>query len=240
MSGTQMYQSNQQTDDLSGLVSQYAPLVKRIAEKIKYKCPPSIELDDLMQHGIIGLLQAYNDFNPSKGASFSTYASIKIRYAIYEGLRQSTGITREISQNIKKINAIIEQMDQDNQPLKHQKIAETLGISSEQYSIMRNEIAAHKMLSMEEIYENQITVESSQGKPYDETLTTEISEQIKALLSTLPKREQIILALYYNELLTFKEIADILHLTEARVSQIHRQLRTKLKARIPEIEDFLE
>lgn len=240
MSSTQMYQSNQQSDDLSELVSQYAPLVKRIAEKIKYKCPPSVELDDLVQQGIIGLLQAHKEYNPATGASFATYAHIKIRYAIYEGLRQSTGITRDISQNIKKINAIMEQMNQNNQLPQHQKVAETLGVSSEKYGLMRKEIAAHKVLSMEDIYEHQITAESERGRPYHETLMTEVSEQIQTLLSTLPKREQIILALYYNELFTFKEIADILNLTEARVSQIHQQLKTKLKSKISEIQDLVE
>ncbi len=240
MTSAQMYQSNQHQDELTKLVCDYGPLVNRIAEQIKYKCPPGIELDDLIQCGIIGLLQAKNEYSPERGASFKTYATMKIRYAIYEGLRAHSGITRDIGQYMKKISTAIDCIEKANQMVSHLGIRENLGLTQTQYSRMNAEIKAHKALSMEDVNGEADLVEETLENPYTATLFSELKSKIKNAIKTQPKREQLILALYYNEFLSFKEIAGILQLTEARVSQIHHQLLNKLKTTLHGMEDVLE
>lgn len=236
----QIYQSNQNQVELDSLICEYAPLVDRIATQIKHKCPPGIDLDDLIQSGIIGLLQARNDYTPDKGASFKTYASMKIRYAVYEGLRTHSGITRDVSQYLKKISAAINSIEKTNDSVSHTNIMNNLGVSQQQYTRMCSEIKAHKTVSLEGLdNENALTVDGEDG-PFSSTLRSELQLNVKNAIQELPKREQLILMLYYNEFLSFKEIAQILQLTEARVSQLHHQLLNKLKRLLNGMEDIFE
>jgi len=236
----QFYQSNQQQDELTDLITEYAPLVKRIAEQIKHKCPPSVDLDDLIQSGIIGLLQAHQNYLEDKGASFKTYASLKIRYAVYEGLRNSSGVTRDIAQYTKQINATVNKIEQsDNSPL-HGIIAEHMGVSQKQYQKMTEEISAQKTISYDALNEEIESTSADSKNPFNNAANEELTTNMKSMLKALPKREQIILSLYYNDFLNFKEIGEILQLTEARVSQIHHQLLEKLKTRFKEMYTFLQ
>lgn len=237
-----MYRSNhyQTEDDMSMLVAQYAPLVQRIAKKVASRCPSSVELDDLIQSGVIGLIQAKHSYNEQAGSSFKTYASMKIQYAVYEDVRKHSGITREISQYIKKIAAAISQIEQRAEVANHQTIVETLGVTEQQYQSMNDAIKAHKTLSFEDMPMTPFADETQEDSPFQWAVKAEISEKLREVTALLPKREQLILALYYNEFLNFKEIAEILDLTEARVSQIHNALIKKLKLRMASIEVFLE
>lgn len=232
VSKTELYKSNQNQNELSNLVNEYAPLVKRIAEQIKWKTPNGIELDDLIQSGIIGLLEAKSNYMSQYEASFKTYATIKIKYAIYESLRKHTGITRELSQSIKHITKTISQIEQqDGARATTKKITQKLGITHIEYARVSEEMSALNAVSFEDIPEEQFSDENLQN-PLMFAAKVEVRSMLKSVLNELPKREQLILALYYNEFLGFKEIGKILDLTEARVSQLHAQLLQKLKLRL--------
>ena len=225
MQGVECYKQMAEHVDLTSLVIKHSPLIKKIANHIRCRLPPHIELDDLMQAGLIGLIEAQKKFDAEKGASFETYAAIKIRAAIIDELRVNTGITRQISDNIKKISlakATLESKYQnDKKMISAGSIAEEMGITFGKYSSMVAEIDAYKSMSLGDITTvDDMSFDERQNPPILAE-KDEIRGAIKTVLAGLPKREQQILALYYNEQLSFKEIADILNLTEARISQLH-------------------
>lgn len=239
VTGTQPYQSNQNQEDLSSLVSEYASLVKRIAEQIKRTIPQGLELDDLIQSGVIGLLEANYSYNTTHDASFKTYATMKIRYAIYESLRKHTGITREISQLIKQIEFSIVEIERKNVRVTSLGVAETLGVSPEKYARITEEINAFKTISMEDLPGDQECSGPQSQNPIFHIAQDKRRVTVLEVLNNLPRRDQLILSLYYQEFLSFKEIGQILELSEARISQIHAQLLIKLKSRLSEIEDSI-
>lgn len=230
--GVNSYNDIANTEDLTSFVALYGPLIKRIANHIKCKLPDNIELDDLIQAGLIGLLEARNKFSMDGGASFETYASIKIRGAIIDELRRNTGITRDISQNIKNISAArsaVENNCQDGKIISSKAIATEMGITEKKYTHIMTEINAYNSVSMSSSDQAEEVVCPKSADPADLVESDSIRCSIKMLISSLPKREQHILALYYNEQLNFKEIADILGLTEARISQLHSLSLEKIR-----------
>ncbi|KGP63718.1 hypothetical protein EP47_04970 [Legionella norrlandica] len=225
------YQSNQRQDNLTVLIEEYGPLVKRIAQQIKWKVPESIELDDLIQSGIIGLIEANNGFSLDHQATFKTYATLKIRYAIYEALRKHSGITRELSQSIKQVANALDNLHRENQKPTTELVSQKLGMTFHEYSCFNEEINLLKAKSLEDATESEIS-QDNDDNPIVDVMKSEVKEILKKIVLGLSNREQILLALYYNELLSFKEIGQVLNITEARVSQIHTQLLSKLKAHL--------
>lgn len=226
------YKQIENQEDLSGFVISFGPLIKRIANHIKCKVPASVELDDLLQAGLIGLLEAKNSFSVQGGAAFETFASIKIRGAMIDEVRRHTGITRDISQNIKKMasaKSTLENHTDNSSHISTKAIAEEMGVSEKKYMKMSSEIQAFYAVSINEVdaIEN-IPCESS-ADPQTLVEKESIRQSVKDIVNSLPKREQQILALYYNEQISFRDIADIMNLTEARISQIHADTLTKVK-----------
>lgn len=233
MEGVECYEHIDRHDDLTGFIQKHASLIHKMAWHIKKRLPVQIELDDLIQSGLIGLLEAKNSFSDNVGASFTTYASLKIRFAMYEFVRKNSGITRDISQNIKKISASVARIENRHEAIISDKsVADEMGISLKKYAEMTREISAYKSISMQE---PEIMEEVACEDTLDPLQMLEEENDksiIKSIVNDLPKREQIILALYYNEQLSFKEIAQIMDLTEARISQIHAMLLGKLKRKL--------
>lgn len=233
MEGVECYEHIERHDDLTGFVQSHASLIHKIAWHIKNRLPVHIELDDLIQSGLIGLLEAKNSFSETAGASFSTYASLKIRCAIYEFVRKNSGITRDISQNIKNISASVARIEKEHEgSITDKNIADEMGISLKKYSDMTREISAYKSISMQEAEFTDDVACQDTLNPLQALEEESDKSIIKTVVSDLPKREQIILALYYNNQLSFKEIAHIMDLTEARISQIHAVLLGKLKRKL--------
>ena len=230
--GVETYQAIEQVNDLSAFVKEYSPLVNRLVVYIKKTIPDTLEYDDLLQSGLTGLLEAKKDFDPTAGASFSTYATMKVRYAIYDFIRKTSGITRDIGQNIKKITQATDTLGAGATSL---NIAQELGVSSEQYSKMAAQINTYKSISVYDAQRNIDIKDDSSGNPLYIVESQNFKKALKELIQTLPKREQAILALYYNEQLSFKQVADILSITEARVSQIHSLVLDKIKRRVKDL-----
>lgn len=233
MQGVASYKNLESKEDTAVFVASHSALIRKIACYIKRTVPSYLELDDLLHSGLVGLLEARNAFKEDGGASFQTYASLKIRCAIYEGIRKSSGITREISQNIKKITELLQQKEQEGASRPSvTTMAEGLGVSVKKYSDITRQINTYQSIN---VYDNSMLEETASGHEADPLNRLEVEDAqltIKRVLQQFPKREQMILALYYNEQMNFKEIASILDLTEARVSQLHTQTITKLKRKL--------
>lgn len=231
MQGANFYEKNVEKS-AEQIVSEYLPLVKKIAVFIKRKLPSSIEFDDLLQSGLVGLLEAGKNYNPDLGASFETFASIRIRGAIIDSLRKNSWVSRETIKNMKRISQAISRIEQrDQRPATTEAIIKELEITADELFKISQEINMLQIVSLNEetmnvAHEDLIDPEKIAQKEW-------LKESLKNCLKLLPEREQLVLSLYYVEELTFKQIGEALDLTEARICQLHSQaiirIRSKLK-----------
>jgi len=186
----------------------------------------------LVQSGYIGLIEASKNFKENQGASFETFASIRIKGAIIDELRKNSWSSREASKSMKDIEKAIHAIEQRKQArATAEEIVAELKISFEDYDKMCQKINVCNVLNMDHL-ETYNLLPGDEQDPGEMVLQDDIKNKIKELLLTLPERERILLSLYYIDELTFKDIGEILDLTEARVCQLHAAAIAKIKTRI--------
>ncbi len=227
----------QQFADKNELVERHAPLVKRIAHHLMVRLPASVIVDDLIQAGMIGLLEASRNFDGTKGASFETFAGIRIRGSMLDEIRKGDWTPRSVHKNGRAITEAINQVERETgRDARDTDIAEKLGVSIDNYHQMLNEVNAGKIIGIEDlgVTEDVITSESNKGSdtPFEDLLQGSFQKALAYTITTLPEREAIVLSLYYDEELNLREIGEVLDVSESRVSQIHSQAMLKLKSRM--------
>lgn len=227
-------------ESLSQLVDEYAPLVKRIAHHMLARLPSNIYVDDLYQAGMEGLLEAAQRYNHEKGASFSTFAGIRIRGAILDEMRRGDWAPRSVHRNTREIAGAIYRIESlSGEEARGVDIAKALNIPLDQYYAMLNDTQGTRLFSFDEFLENHeesplqgeamsLAESTPQAQVERESLRAEIVEAIRSL----PKREQLVLSLYYDDELNLREIGEILDVSESRVSQIHSQAAARIRARL--------
>jgi RNA polymerase sigma factor FliA len=222
------------------LILKYAPLVKKIAERMAMRLPPHISKEELIGPGILGLFDAIEKFDSTKGIQFRTYANLRIKGAILDELRKMDWISRSVRRNINRIEDTIRglELKLDRAP-KDDEIAEEMGLDIDSYYKMISRSCGVNLLSLDEIMLDGSTPKISKQvadipSPFDDLKVKEIKNVISKALSTLSRKEQLVMSLYYYDELTLKEIANVLDLTESRISQIHSKailrLRVKMRA----------
>ncbi|MBA3037553.1 MAG: FliA/WhiG family RNA polymerase sigma factor [Desulfobacterium sp.] len=222
------------------LIMKYAPLVKYISDRLAIRMPSHILKDDLHSAGILGLFDAIDNFDSSRGIKFETYASYRIRGAILDEMRKLDWIPRSVRKDIQTIEAAISaaQVKLDRTP-EDEEIAQEMGVNLETYYKMIDRTHNINLLSLDEPTRGTtITavnkIESDNPSPFDKIKKSELKKVIAGALANLPEKVQMVISLYYFDEMTLKEIAEIMGLTESRISQIHSKaiiiLRTKLKA----------
>jgi RNA polymerase sigma factor for flagellar operon FliA len=217
--------SRQPTDHL---VNQHLPLVKRIASQLAVKLPSHIEIDDLIQVGLIGLLKAVDDYQVDSGAVFSTYATIRIRGAMLDELRGRDWLPRSVQRDLGRVAAAIDRVEQRvGRPALEKEIAAELGMPVDEYQSLAGELACARVTQLDE-------AELPPGieEPEDQFVEVTKREALIAAIGTLPEKESLMLSLYYNDGLNLKEIGLVLGVSESRVSQIHGQAVARLKAKL--------
>jgi RNA polymerase sigma factor FliA len=236
-SGASVYQ-DVQTDSLTDLVNQHAPLVKRIAHHLLMRMPSSVQLDDLVQSGMIGLLEAARKYDVSKGASFETYAGIRIRGAMLDEIRRGDWAPRSVHRKSRQVAEAVKTVEsRTGTDAKDHEVAEVLGMDLETYYTILQDASGSRLFSFDDLTEGgeDSVVESASGEirgPSDEMQENIFRSQLAEAIDTLPEREKLVLALYYDEELNLKEIGEILGVSESRVSQIHSQAALRLRARL--------
>ena len=225
--------------DQNALIERHALLVKRIGLHLMTRLPSSVQLDDLLQAGMIGLLDAARNYDGSKGASFETYAGIRIRGAMIDEIRRGDWVPRSVHRNTRRISEAIDVVEQQHgRDAKDAEVAEQLGVSLDEYHSMLNEAACGRVVGIEDL---GVSDDVLSGEPEDEEdsnkafsgLAKERFQQALAEgISHLPEREALVLSLYYDEEMNLKEIGQILSVSESRVSQIHSQAMHRLRARM--------
>ena len=221
------------------MIERHALLVKRIGLHLMTRLPSSVQLDDLLQAGMIGLLDAARNYDGSKGASFETYAGIRIRGAMIDEIRRGDWVPRSVHRNTRRISEAIDVVEQQHgRDAKDAEVAAQLGVSLDEYHSMLNEAACGRVVGIEDL---GVSDDVLSGEPEDDEdsnkafsgLAKERFQQALAEgISHLPEREALVLSLYYDEEMNLKEIGQILSVSESRVSQIHSQAMHRLRARM--------
>ncbi|WMC11383.1 RNA polymerase sigma factor FliA [Oceanimonas pelagia] len=219
-----------------GLVERHADLVRRIAQHLLARLPDSVLLDDLIQSGMVGLLEAAKNFDASKGASFETFAGIRIRGAMLDEIRRGDWVPRSVHRNGRQIAEAMHSIQRrEGRPAQDREIAEELGVSIGQYHAMLADVNHGKLLEMDEFeqgVEYQACSSVHAGSPFEGMARDRFQHALAEGIRKLPEREALVLSLYYDEELNLREIGQILEVSESRVSQIHSQAMLRLKSRL--------
>lgn len=237
--GASVYQ-DVQTDSMNELVIQHAPLVKRIAHHLLMRMPSSVQLDDLIQSGMIGLLEAARKYDVSKGASFETYAGIRIRGAMLDEIRRGDWAPRSVHRKSREVAAAVKSVEmRTGSDAKDHEVAEELGIDLETYYTILQDASGSRLFSFDDLTEggDDSALEAASGElagPADEIQEDDFRTHLAEAIEGLPEREKLVLALYYDEELNLKEIGEVLGVSESRISQIHSQAALRLRSRLQE------
>jgi RNA polymerase sigma factor FliA len=221
------------------LVLKHGELVKRIAYHVVSRLPSHIEVDDLIQAGMIGLLNAAQNYTPTKGANFETYAGIRIRGAMLDEARKSNWTPRSTFRHAKQVSQAMREIEnRTGRDARGQEIAEILGVSIEEYHRMVESAASSRLLSYEQLADDPERASMLPETPEDgpETVLEEdqFREALGRAVATLPERERLVLSLYYDDELNLREIGEVLEVSESRVCQIHGQAVLRIRARLNE------
>ena len=221
------------------LVLKHGELVKRIAYHVVSRLPRNIEVDDLIQAGMIGLLNAAQNFSPTKGANFETYAGIRIRGAMLDEARKANWTPRSTFRNAKQVSQAIRAVEsRTGRDARGQEIAEALDVPLDEYHKMVQSAASARVLSYEQLADDPERAALLPDAPEDgpETLLEgdQFREAVARAVASLPERERLVLSLYYDEELNLREIGEVLEVSESRVCQIHGQAVLRVRARLAE------
>lgn len=230
-------EANSLTD--KALVEMHAPMVKRIAHHLKGKLPGHILIEDLIQAGMIGLLEASKKYDTSKGASFETYAGIRIRGNMLDEVRRNDWVPRSVYRNSRLISEAIKKVEnKTGRDAKDQEVADQLGVSIEEYHAMVQDASGGQLYGFDDVgvTDDMLAPDESvkTSEPLAEVQKDSLNTTIIEIIRELPEREQLVLSLYYEQELNLKEIGAVLGVSESRVSQIHSQAMLRVKSRVPD------
>lgn len=224
----------------AAVVKQYGPLVRRVASQLAMKLPANVEIDDLVQAGMIGLFDALSRYEEGHGAQFETFAMQRIRGSMIDELRAADWVSRSTRKNQRSIEAAIQKLEQKlhRAPIESE-IAAQLKLSLEDYQQMLAEARGAQLVYVDDFSEDEgesnPIERHSAGKSSDPLETLRDSRFRKALINEiehLPEREKLVMGLYYEQELNLKEIGAVLGVTESRVCQLHTQAVTRLRGKL--------
>ncbi|WP_428603140.1 RNA polymerase sigma factor FliA [Sedimenticola sp.] len=236
MNGLASYTAIQEMD-ADTLVNRHAPLVKRIAYHLMNRLPPNVQADDLIQAGMIGLLEASRNYDPSQGASFETYAGIRIRGAMLDEIRRSDWTPRSVHRKARMVADAMRSIENEQgRDARDVEVAEILDMNLVQYHRILQDAAGCRIFSIEELqavgelpYDGN---DSESAGLFDGMQKDAFKKALAEAIAGLPERERLVIALYYDEEMNLREIGQVLGVSESRVCQIHSQATLRLRARL--------
>lgn len=221
------------------MIKAHAILVKRIAYHLLGRLPQSILLEDLMQAGMLGLLEAVRHYDETKGAAFETYASIRIRGYMLDEVRRNDWVPRSVYRNSRLISSAVKLVENRlGRDAKDNEVAMELGINLEEYHGMLNDSASAHLYGFDDLgVTDDVLTDENQGlssEPHVNALREDMKSRLSEVIDSLPQKERLVLSLYYEQDLNLKEIGDVIGVSESRVSQIHSQATHRIKSRLAE------
>ena len=235
------YAKTKSTEAREKIILEYAPLVKVVAGRLSMYLGYNVEYEDLVSYGIFGLIDAIDKFDCFKEVKFETYASLRIRGAILDQIRKMDWIPRTIRQKQKKIEAVIQTIEQTTgRSATDEEIAVGLGITGDEYLEWQSQMKITGLISLNEYMEQGSDVPQDHGRrtaarfeaPEEHIEKEELTQVLGEALKLLTEKEQKVITLYYYEELTLKEISNILEVSESRISQLHTRALQKMKTKM--------
>ena len=212
------------------LIVRHAELVKRIAYHLAGRLPPSVAVDDLIQAGMLGLMEAAANWSMNRGASFETYAGIRIRGAMIDALRKLDWAPRSVHRQARAVAAAVREIEQrTGRDARDQEVAAHMGLSMEDYHRALQDAACCQLASLDDTVSDNFTDEAD---PFQDAADDQFRSALTQAIAHLPERERLVMSLYYSDGLNLKEIGAVLEVTESRACQLHGQALTRLRARL--------
>lgn len=225
--------------DRDFLVREYLPLVKRIAYHMMTRLPSNVEVDDLIQAGLMGLMDAVERFDDEQGAHFETYATQRVRGAMLDELREADWASRNVRRVGRQIEGAIHSLQQRHQrPPSEQEIADEMGVGIQTYFELLNNARGAHLVYYEDLHEvdgddflDRFADDTSQG-PFDILASRHFKGALAQAVGVLPDRERLLMGMYYEQEMNFKEIGQVLGISESRVCQLHSQAIARLRGKL--------
>jgi RNA polymerase sigma factor for flagellar operon FliA len=239
MKAVAMYTSVQATGTDERIIMQYAPLVKRIAHHLLNRLPDSVQADDLIQAGMLGLLEAIKHYDAAQGASFETYAGIRIKGSMLDEVRRSDWTPRSVHKKSRMVSDAIRAIENKTGcEARDTDIAGHLGIAIGEYNRILQDAVSCRVFSVEELAQTggHYSDESSNMEegPLDGLSRDGFQQALANAIMKLPERERLVISLYYDDELNLREIGEVLNISESRASQISTQAVLRLRSRLSE------
>ena len=229
----------QGTLERDDVIHRMRPAVRRLAHQFMARLPASVEVDDLVQAGMIGLFDAMSRYDPACGVQFETFAMQRARGAMLDELRSYDWLPRSVRRNQRSIDDAIRQVEQREQrSATEREIAEAMGVPLAEYQQMLSDARGTQIIPMDDFAgddeENFVERSHAAGDPTPlETLNdTRFREALIRVIGELPERERLLMSLYYEQDMNLKEIGLVLGVTESRVSQLHTQAVARIRSRL--------
>ncbi|GJM05511.1 MAG: RNA polymerase sigma factor FliA [marine bacterium B5-7] len=235
---TEMANVNEISQD--DLVEQHATLVKRIAYHLISRLPSCVQVDDLIQAGMIGLLEASRNYDATQGASFETYAGIRIRGSMLDEIRKGDWTPRSLHRRVREISQTMREIEAEyGRDARDSEVAERLGMNLNEYHQVLQDASSHQIVSFEDIPSKDANVVDGLSAkitgPLENLQEDDLKETLATAIAGLPERERLVMSLYYDEELNLRETGEVLGVSESRVCQIHSQALIRLKAKVQRI-----
>ena len=237
-----MYTVHGKSNQKDEMLKQHATLVKKLAYQLKAKLPPSVELDDLIQAGMMGLLDAINRYEDIHGAQFETYAAQRIRGSMLDELRNTDWLPRSMRKNMRDVETAISHLEQElGKPPTEKEVANKLNLSLNDYYDMLGDCSGHQLVYYEDFHDSDSGEHfldrfknDDNGDPLKGLLAGDFREALIEAIDSLPEREKILMGLYYEQELNLKEIGAVMNVSESRVCQLHSQAIARLRSNLKE------
>ncbi len=238
MNGVATYQETEFTD-VEQLVNEHASLVKRIAYHLRPRLPESVQLDDLIQAGMVGLLESVRTYDATQGASFKTYAGIRIRGSMLDEVRRSDWTPRSVHKKARTVSKKIREIEnRTGRDARATEVAESLGVDLEEYHQILQDSVSCRIFSIEELTQagGDLLDECTKVErpPIEKLTQVGFKSALADSIAGLPERERLVISLYYDEELNLREIGEVMGISESRVCQINSQAMLRLRARMIE------
>ena len=231
--------SDNGSEQQSMIVTKYAQLVKRIAQHLLGRLPSFVQIEDLIQAGMLGLLEASKNYDASKGASFETYASIRIRGSMLDEIRKGDWAPRSVHRNTRRIVEAIRDIENEKgRDPRNFEVAENLNMNLDDYHRLLQESNGSRMYAFYDVGLDEDIISEGMAMrtltPLERLQRDDFKHGLEKGIETLAEREQLVLKLYYDEELNLRKIGQILGISESRVSQIHSQAMSRLQSALKE------
>jgi len=235
----QKYRLKKDIETRNQLAEYYLPLVKIVAGRIAISLPPHIDREDLISSGFFGLIDAIERFEIKRNIKFETYASVRVRGAMIDYLRSKDWIPVTMRQKIRKYEQTVSQLESElGRSATDEELAEALGLSIKELQNLIRQFNTSTVVPLEEYLQTE-NIESSEFNPAESAEHRELQETLAKVIDRLPEKERLVVALYYYDELTLKEISIILNLSEARISQLHTKAIFRMRGYLAKIKSSL-